>query len=154
EGSGAVGMAHGAYVVYGYCVATTEQATIAAKTVPREASALTVSIDVEPPVTPADTPSAKVATAEQTRGRVLDLAAKLRDIYGKVPLVYGNRRFQEALQGAGAKEYMLWLASYTRSAEPTASDLRLSGSNPWTIWRYTAHATVPAIGNNVDMNAF
>lgn len=98
------------------------------------------------------------ALSKGLSGRVLDLAARMHTRFGKTPLIFGNRLVLQAILDARFDRYMIWFASYVgadkRNAGATLPDIRLPGTNPWTLWQYTAFDPVPGIGNTIDWNVF
>jgi len=150
---------HGAYFVYSYCKSVAEQVEVIRSEVPNEPTSLPFALDVESydfpgNNNPPDVVCAHKATDDQTKNRVFEFAEQIRALYGKTPILYGNRRTLAKLTGERFRGYMVWLASYTRTGEPKRSSLKLSGRNPWTIWQYSANRVVPGIGDRSDYNAF
>jgi GH25 family lysozyme M1 (1,4-beta-N-acetylmuramidase) len=158
--AGEQGIDRGPYLVYSYCQPIKAQVEMVRSVVPTADSFLPIAIDVEsydfPGNTiPAEAACARAASEEETRNRVLDLAEALNDLYGQTPVIYANRRILARLaRDPRFERYMVWLASYSKSGEPASSALKLSGSNPWTLWQYSVRAVVQGIGDRCDSNVF
>ncbi|MEO7746119.1 MAG: GH25 family lysozyme [Actinomycetota bacterium] len=75
----------------------------------------------------------------------------LRTITGRVPVVYTYPSFWTVQMGGSSAfgRSPLWLATY----RPTAP-VPVGGWPAWTLWQYTASASVPGISGAVDMSRF
>jgi lysozyme len=152
------GLDRGAYIVYSYCHPVAAQVELIRSAIVDESPLLPTAIDVESydfpgNYNPAEVTCARAASDEETRNRVFELAGQIQKLYGKTPMIYANRRILAKLNDARFDQYMVWLASYTKSGEPN-SQLRLSGSNPWTLWQYTTTKVIDGIGDRCDSNVF
>jgi lysozyme len=148
------GFDRGAYLVYNYCRKPEQQLADLASILPSDSDMLPVAIDLEPPLTE-QRRCQRTADIHTLRSDVLELAGRLEEAYGKVPIIYGTRMVFRSL-GTGFEKYMIWLARlrYAESGKPTASDIALRGTNPWTLWQYTQKLVVPGVGYSVDGNVF
>ncbi|NGZ82792.1 GH25 family lysozyme [Duganella aceris] len=152
-----VGLDRGATHIFDYCLTPQQQMELIARIVPKDASSLPIALVLEEATASFNKREygcyAKMRKAD-VQSAVLQLAALLHERYGKVPVIRGNRYFLNTILDARFEKYMIWLAVYTKSKTPTAGDLGLRGSNPWTIWQFTASLSVKGIGDHVDGNVF
>lgn len=152
-----VGMDRGAYHVFNLCLTPDEQFKMITKQVPKTDSALPIAINVQIPENNFNRRQQKCWNAmdiKQFQQGVLQLAELLHKHYQKVPIIYGNRHNLNRILDKRFNRYMVWLAIYRTSGKVTSADLGLEGSNPWTLWQFTANHTVPGIGHSVDVNVF
>lgn len=76
---------------------------------------------------------------------------RLQELTGRRPIVYTYPSFWQRSMG-GTDEfagYPLWIAHYTRAAEPTHT-----GWPSWSFWQYSDSSRVDGIRGEVDMNRF
>lgn len=151
-----VGLLRGAYHRFDYCKAVVDQAALIQRVVPIEKEALPLAIWVDLPIGAEQQACARAPSPEDLKARVLALLERVGSHYGKVPLVYGVRSHLNQVLDARFNKYMVWFASYPRERTATlsAKDLSFGGSNPWTLWQFTAFETVHGIGENVDVSVF
>ncbi|BAO87895.1 GH25 family lysozyme [Caballeronia cordobensis] len=152
-----VGLDRGAYHVFDFCLTPQEQASEIFSQVARDDRALPFALSVQIPPKGFNKKQYACYTAmpnETVRGRILEILSILESHYGKTPVAYGNRSSLREVLDKRFDKYMVWLAVYKSSQKATAQDLGLEGSNPWTLWQYTASSDIPGIGKNVDANVF
>lgn len=152
-----VGMDRGAYHVFNLCLTPEEQFKMITSQVPKGEGGLPIAINVQIPDSDFNkTQQAcwKAKDVQQFQKSVLELADRLQDYYGQVPVIYGNRHNLNRVLDERFNRYMVWLAIYRDSKTAKAEDLGLKGSNPWTLWQYTGGLNVPGIGHSVDGNVF
>jgi GH25 family lysozyme M1 (1,4-beta-N-acetylmuramidase) len=77
--------------------------------------------------------------------------ATVKQLTGRAPMIYTYRYFWSVdMAGTSAfVGYPLWLADYNATFGGT-----VGGWPKWSVWQYTAGATVPGVYGKVDMNRF
>jgi GH25 family lysozyme M1 (1,4-beta-N-acetylmuramidase) len=157
-----IGLLRGAYHGYSYCLPVDDQLRLIEEVVPREDDALPFALDVETPTTDKERGCKAALSKNELSNRLVALSDGVSSYFGKTSLIYGNRStLQEYFGGASGADYdhrldrfMVWLAVWKGSNGSDTSSIRLPGRNPWTLWQYTGSATIPGIGDNVDVNVF
>ena len=143
SGASAAGMKKGAYHFFNFCKTGAEQADNFIKTVPPEAGALPMVLDLEQSNDCAQMP-AKAAF-------LLDLAAfsaKIKAAYGFAPVLYINNAIYNQYLAGAAAGYKLWMA------DPYHMAPVMPAGESWAIWQYNWHGTVAGIGTEVDLDVF
>lgn len=151
------GFDRGAVHIFDYCLTAAQQDALVGRIVPNDDTSLPVAIVLEEARNDFNRREFKCyskLSEAQIQATILQLAQRLQQRYGKVPLIRGNRSFLNQVLDARFHRYMVWLAVYRTSKAPDTVDLGLKGSNPWTIWQYTAAMSVKGIGDNVNGNVF
>lgn len=157
------GIDQGAQVVFSFCPED-KQFDAVARTVPVDLNALPIAIILVTPVDDQGRVSAGNVRqarcypgAASAKKAILQFAAKLRDRYGKTPVIYGNVNNLNILTDGTFNDYMIWLAAYgtskTNERTPVRDDtprswsvLQLKGDNPWTLWQYSGKRDAAGIG--------
>jgi lysozyme len=75
----------------------------------------------------------------------MNLATKLQQITGKVPLIFGNKYDLNGVLDHDFDRFMVWLKAYDSQGDPASTGLRLKGANPWTLWQYTGSLQIDGI---------
>jgi len=139
----AAGVRRGAYHFYDFCATGSAQADHFMATVPRDAGALPMVIDLEASEDCAKMP-AKAAFLK-------DLAAfvgKVRSAYGRAPILYINLDIYNQYLAGVAPDYRLWIA------DPSHSSPQMPAGLDWTFWQYSWHGRVPGIAVETDLDVF
>jgi lysozyme len=141
--SAAAGMQKGAYHFYNFCKTGAEQADNFIKTVPVEAGALPVVLDLEQ--------SSDCAQLPAKDAFLKDLAAftaKIQAAYGSAPILYiNNAMYNQYLTGSVAA-YKLWIA------DPSHTAPLMPAGETWALWQYAWHGKVAGIGSEVDLDVY
>jgi lysozyme len=143
KGAEGAGLARGAYHFYNFCKNGEVQAANFLKTVPVEAGALPMTIDLEQ--------SADCKTMPAKAAFRKDLAvfvAKVQAAYGHSPILYVNYSIYDAYFNGENDAYRLWIADVKHEAPA------MPGSAPWAMWQYGWHGSVPGITGEVDLDVF
>ncbi len=151
------GFDRGAAHIFDYCLTAQQQDALVGSIVPNDETSLPVAIVLEEARDNFNRREFKCYSKRSKahiQAAILELGQRLQQRYGKVPLIRGNRSFLNQILDARFDRYMVWLAVYPTSKAPTTVDLGLKGSNPWTMWQYTAAMSVKGIGDNVNGNVF
>lgn len=152
-----VGLDRGGYHVFDYCRNPKEQLSSIAALLPKDQANLPFALSVEIPAPNFNVKQYKCFTQngiEAARKGILTLAEGLNSLYGKVPLIYGNRNSLKQVVDERFDPYMIWLAVYRNSKATGGKNLNLVGRNPWTLWQYSSGMNIVGIGDNVDANVF
>jgi len=143
KGAAGAGMLKGAYHFYNFCKGGAAQADNFINTVPPDARALPMTVDLER--------SGDCKTMPQKAAFRKSFAAFVRKIqaaYGHRPVVYLNAAIYDQYFKDENDSYKLWIAD-TSHAAPALSD-----SASWTIWQYGWHGRVAGIPGEVDLDVF
>lgn len=143
RGATSAGLVKGAYHFYNFCKGGAEQAANFVATVPAEADALPMTIDLEE--------SAACRKMPKKAAFRADLAAfveKVRAAYGRTPVLYVNYSIYAKYFQGESDAYKLWIAD-TSHAAPALPD-----GSAWTMWQYGWHGRVAGIPGEVDLDVF
>lgn len=81
------------------------------------------------------------------RAQLAVFAARVREVYGRDPLLYVNASIYETYLKGENDPYRIWIADISH-ASPALSA-------PWAFWQYDWHGRVPGIaGVEVDLDVF
>lgn len=146
----ALGIDHGAYLKYDFCRSPEQQLAALSKILPVDPAALPIAIEV---VNPEDQNNRQLACLNgmglvNAKAAILKLASRVRALYGKTPMLYGNRSDLSMFVDQRADEFMVWLGSYG------VSGIQLSGRNPWTLWQYSGTLKVKGVGPKTTGDVF
>jgi lysozyme len=152
KGARSAGILTGAYHFFNFCDSPQSQFENISKTATGEMD-LPIAIAVEwldGPPDPKQRDCARDPGAVKSNLRQLleDVTAR----YKKVPIIYAPPSALGTLIDASFNNYPIWLADYRKVEGVRKPTMR--GSNPWTIWQFTDHATLPGIDKTVDLNVF
>ncbi|MDX6807472.1 glycoside hydrolase family 25 protein [Terrihabitans rhizophilus] len=139
------GLAVGAYHYFTFCRPGVEQAQNVIATVPRDAGALPLAVDLE-----FHGNCRRDVEADWLATELRAFLAATTAYYGRRPVFYGEAGFFEPFVRQRPNtfpEHLLWLRSI--ADEPEQEPCRR-----WTIWQYSDTGTVPGIAGPVDLNAF
>ena len=143
KGAEGAGLARGAYHFYNFCKDGAVQAANFMKTVPVEAGALPMTIDLE------ESADCKTMPAKAAfRKDLADFVAKVQAAYGHQPILYVNYSIYDAYFNGENDTYRLWIADVKHEA-PT-----MPGNAPWAMWQYGWHGAVAGITGEVDLDVF
>jgi lysozyme len=137
----ASGVLRGAYHFFRFGTPGRTQAENFIAAVPRDPSALPPAVDLEFWGNAKSRPG-----VAEFRVELDDLLKRLRNRYGKEPVIYTSSEFYHPyLKGYPLKR--LWIRD-------TLAAPRLSDACPWLIWQFTDKGRVRGIRGNVDLDAF
>jgi len=142
EGSGSAGLAHGAYHFYNFCRSGASQADNVLRTVPAEAGALPLTIDLE-----ASGDCEKTPAKAAFRKDLAVFIAKVTAAYGRAPILYLNYAIYDRYFKGDKVPYKLWIADPKRA--PALPD-----GAAWTLWQYNWHGKAAGIDGEVDLDVF
>ena len=141
ESSGKAGLRRGAYHFFTFKTPGAKQADNFIATVPKESPALPPAVDVEYSGNTHDLPS-----VDQFQHELSAYISKVRDFYGREPVIYAAQNFQNHYLG-GFPQPRLWFRTVVASP-------RVFGVSDWTFWQFTEKARVRGIDGFVDRNVF
>jgi lysozyme len=137
----AAGVLRGAYHFFTFRTPGKIQAENFISTVPRDLSALPPAVDLE------FWGNRKLhPNVAEFRGELDELLRRLRNRYGKEPVIYTSAEFYNPyLKGYPLKR--LWIRD-------TLAAPRLPGASPWVIWQFTDKGRVRGVRGDVDLDVF
>jgi lysozyme len=141
--SAAAGVLRGAYHFYDFCATGSAQADNFIRTVPRDARALPLVVDLEVSDDCAKMP-AKAAFLKDLSAFV----GKVRAAYGRTPILYINLDIYNQYLVGVAPNYRLWIA------DPSHSSPLMPAGRKWAFWQYSWHGNVPGIAIETDLDVF
>ena len=137
----AAGVLRGAYHFFTFRTPGKTQAENFIAAVPKDSSALPPAVDLEFWGNGKYHPG-----VAEFRGELDDLLRRLRNRYGKEPVIYTSAEFYNPyLKGYPLKR--LWIRD-------TLAAPRLPGACPWLFWQFTDKGRVRGIRGDVDLNVF
>ena len=89
---------------------------------------------------------------EAVKSNLRQLLEDVTAQYKKIPIIYAPPSAVGTLIDASFNNYPIWLADYHKVDGVKKPTMR--GSNPWTIWQFTDHATLPGLDKPVELNVF
>jgi lysozyme len=137
------GIVRGAYHFFTFCRPGREQARNVIETVPVEADALPIAIDLE-----FTGNCGKVPTLDELSAEIKAFFDELNGAYPGKPIFYLNQQFfEQYLKGNEARfpDHYLWLRSIGQ--EPRQNDCR-----DWSFWQFADNSTLDGIQGPVDLN--
>ena len=141
-GAKTTSMARGAYHFYNFCKTGAAQAAQVVKTVPVDADALPLTIDLE------ESGDCKKMPAKAAfRKDLAAFVAKVQAAYGRAPILYVNYSIYDLYFKGESDAYKLWIADVKHEA-PILPD-----GAAWTMWQYGWHAQIAGIGET-DVDVF
>lgn len=141
ESSGKAGLRRGAYHFFTLKTPGAKQADNFIATVPKEASALPPAIDLEFWGNSRDRPP-----VDQFQRELSAFISKVREFYGKEPVIYTARDFQNHYL-SGFPQPRLWIRAVVASPH-------VVGVSTWTFWQFTEKGRIRGIEGFVDRNVF
>jgi lysozyme len=142
-GASAAGLPKGAYHFYDFCDTGAGQAANFIKTVPREAGALPMVIDLEQ-----SDDCAKMPPKAAFRKDLAAFVARVEAAYGMRPVLYVNLGIYNEYLSDAAGRYRLWIA------DPSHASPSLPAGASWTFWQYSWHGRVDGIAPETDLDVF
>ena len=146
----ALGIDHGAYLKFDFCLSSDKQFKRLSKIVPLEPEALPLAIQI---VNPNGENGRQLACLnsmgiEEAKSAILKLASDIRKHYGKTPLLHGNRYNLSTFLDERSNEFMIWVDAYK------SLDIQFRGRNPWTLWQYSLTLNVSGVGHKIMGDLF
>ena len=135
------GIIRGAYHFFTFCRPGAEQADNVLATVPTEADALPLALDLE-----FTGNCGKVPTLDELSTEISAFNARLGTRYPGQPVFYMNEAFfEQYFKGNETRfpPHLLWIRNIGRRPD----------CSRWSIWQFADDGTVPGIGGPVDLNA-
>ena len=152
KGARSVGILTGAYHFFNFCDSPRSQFENISKTATGEMD-LPFAIAVEWLDGPPDPKQHDCARdPEAVKSNLRELLEDVRARYKKVPIIYAPPSAVGTLIDASFNNYPIWLADYHKVLGVRKPTMR--GRNPWTIWQFTDHATLPGLDKPVELNVF
>ncbi len=146
DGARKAGVLRGAYHFYYFCRPAIEQVAWFIKNVPKDRSALPPVLDME---WNHKSPSCKLRPkGEIVRREMRIFLKKLKQHYGKPPLIYTTVDFYRENQLGFLRDANFWL----RSVADHPSNIY--PGQKWLFWQYTGTGIVPGIKGDTDINVF
>lgn len=149
------GVDRGAYVKFDFCRSVPDQIASLKEMLPPDPAALPLALELVTPTADQDRdqgvhqlPCYTAMGVPKAKEAVLEYARRAREIYGKVPLFFGNQYNLSVLTDERSDAEMIWLGAYTRDTTG------LKGRNPWTLWQYSGNMTVKGVGDGVTGSVF
>ena len=141
SGAAQAGLRRGAYHVFDACVPVENQLLHVRRTVPNDAAALPVAIDLE---LLRDTSPRRPSCGDtgEIRAHLLEFSARLAAAYGKPPIIFGNPTVLNGVLDETFLPYAIWLQLYGDQQNPLDT-LKLKGRNPWSLWQLHVHRHRP-----------
>jgi lysozyme len=145
-GAKLAGMPRGAYHFYYFCRPAFEQARWFIEHVPREPGALPPVLDME---WNHKSPSCDFRPEPPAvRREMLVFLQRLKEHYGKAPLIYTTIDFYRDNELWRIQGYEFWLRSVADHPED------LYPRQKWAFWQYTGTGRVSGIDGDTDINVF
>jgi lysozyme len=152
QGARSVGIPFGAYHFFNFCDSPQSQFENISKTATVDMD-LPLAIAVEWLDGPPDPKQRDCARdPEAVRSNLRQLLEDITARYKKVPIIYAPPAAVGTLIDANFNNYPIWLADYHKVEGVRKPTMR--GQNPWTIWQFTDHASLPGLSSPVDLNVF
>jgi GH25 family lysozyme M1 (1,4-beta-N-acetylmuramidase) len=150
QGARTIGADYGAYAKFDFCLSPKDQLERLLRIVPKDDKALPVAIELVHPLGESQQQlrCLQAAGLEAEKSAIIQLASDVREAYGKIPVLSGNRYNLSQLTDERSDPFMIWMGSYR------IQNVRLRGRNPWTLWQYAGDLNVPGIGPNTTGDAF
>jgi lysozyme len=150
QGAKALGADFGAYAKFDFCAKPADQLERLNRVVQKEMLTLPIAIEL---VHPLNESNAQLACLNgeglsAKKSEIVEFAKGVREAYGKIPLLFGNRYNLSQLTDERSDQFMLWMGNYG------VQNIRLPGRNPWTLWQYSGKLNVPGIGPNTTGDVF
>lgn len=138
----AAGIPRGAYQFFNFCRPAAAQAELFLKTVPADADALPVAIDLE------RSRSCRKLPAKAAFLKNLDaLTAQLAAAYGKQPVLYVTYDIYAKYLAGDKTRRRLWLTDYRQTPE-------LPDNHAWVFWQFSEKGRLDGIDGYVDLDVF
>ena len=152
KGARGTGILTGAYHFFNFCDSPQSQFENISKTATGEMD-LPFAIAVEWRDGPPDPKQHDCARdAEAVKSNLRQLLEDVTARYKKVPIIYAPPSAVGTLIDASFSSYPIWLADYHKVLGVRKPTMR--GRNPWTIWQFTDHATLPGLDKPVELSVF
>lgn len=147
-----VGILTGAYHFFNFCDSPQSQFENLSKTAAGELD-LPFAIAVEWLDGPSDPKQRDCSRdPEVVKSNLRQLLEDVAARYKKVPIIYAPSSAVGTLIDASFSNYPIWLADYHKILGLRKPTMR--GRNPWTIWQFTDHATLPGLDKPVELDVF
>ena len=145
-----IGADYGAYAKFDFCLSPKDQFERLQHIVPKDDKALPVAIELVHPLgeSAQQLHCLQATSLEAEKSAIIQFASEIREAYGKIPVLSGNRYNLSQLTDERSDPFMIWMGSYR------IQNVRLRGRNPWTLWQYAGDLNVPGIGPNTTGDAF
>lgn len=135
-------MVVGAYHYYRFCKTGIEQANNFIAIVPKNKKSMPHAVDLE---------YIGNCETEKTKQKIIseisDYIIKIRDYYGKKPIIYATEEFYNDYLINQMMETKIWIRNIFFNPE-------LPDNREWTIWQYSNRGRIKGIEKNVDLNVF
>ena len=152
RGAHSVGILTGAYHFFNFCDSPQSQFENLSKTAAGELD-LPFAIAVEWLDGPSDPKQRDCSRdPEVVKSNLRQLLEDVAARYKKVPIIYAPSSAVGTLIDASFSNYPIWLADYHKILGLRKPTMR--GRNPWTIWQFTDHATLPGLDKPVELDVF
>jgi lysozyme len=148
------GLIRGAYHVFDYCADIGKQFSNIQQTISKDSAALPIALDLVWSHGPENPHQRNCANIDQTRARIMQLNAMIEAYYKKTPIIFANQSGLNELINDDFNHDPIWLQLYGDPKTDPLENLKIKGSNPWTVWQHSSRGRVPGISGKVDLDVF